>query len=101
VRQPRKDHGQAVVLLLAVVVMAALSLVAVGLFSKRVLDRAQAHTAADAAALAATTGGRAAAERLAGSNGGQLVSYREDGDLVVVVVEVSGERAMASATDGP
>jgi outer membrane lipoprotein SlyB len=90
-----------VVLLLAVVAMAALSLVAVGVFSKRVLDRGRAHTAADAAALAATTGGRAAAERLANSNGGHLILYRQDGDLVVVVVEVDGQRATAKATDGP
>jgi outer membrane lipoprotein SlyB len=88
-------------MLLAVVVMAALSLVAVGLFSKRVLDRGRAHTAADAAALAATTGGRRAAERLASSNGATLISFRQDGDQVVVVVEVGGEQAMAKATDGP
>ncbi len=73
----------------------------VGWFSKRVLDRGRAHTAADAAALAATAGGRSAAERLASSNGGTLISYREDGDQVMVVVEVGGEQATAMATDGP
>jgi hypothetical protein len=98
---PRRDNGQAVVLLLAVVVMAALSVVAVGLFGQRIIDRARAQTAADAAALAATQGGRAAAQRLAAGNGAVLVGYAEAGDVVTVVVEVHGERVTARATDGP
>ncbi len=96
-----RDRGQAVVLLLAVVVMAALSVVAVGRFGARVIDRGRAQTAADAAALAATSGGRLAAERLASSNGGRLISYEASGDSVIVVVDVAGERAAARATDGP
>ena len=95
------NRGQAVVLLLAVVVMAALSVVAVGTFSERIIDRGRAQTAADAAALAATIGGMPAAQRLASSNGGRLISYSQDGDQVVVVVEVGGEQASATATDGP
>ena len=96
-----RDRGQSVVLLLAVVVMAALSVIAVGDFAARVVNRGQAQTAADAAALAATVGGRSAADRLATSNGGRLLGYIESGDVVVVVVEVAGERAVARATDGP
>lgn len=95
------NRGQAVVLLLAVVVMAALGVVAVGLFSERIVDRGRAQTAADAAALAATIGGRSAAARLATGNGARLVSYTQVGDAVTVVVEVDGERATARATDGP
>ena len=87
--------------MLAVIVIAALSVVAVGSFSGRVIDRGRAQTAADAAALAATIGGRPAAERLASSNGGRLISYGESDDVVVVVVDVAGERATARATDGP
>jgi len=97
----RRDNGQAVVLLLTVVVMAALSVVAVGLFSQRIVDRGRAQTAADAAALAATEGGRAAAQRLAASNGAVLVGYTEAGDVVTVVVELDGERVTARATNGP
>ena len=97
----RNDRGQAVILLLAVVVMAALGVVGVGLFSARVIDRGRAQTAADAAVLAATTGGRGAAARLASANGGVLMSYSENADVVTVVVEVDGERATARATDGP
>jgi hypothetical protein len=95
------DRGQAVVLLLAVVVMAALSVVGVGVFSARIVDRGRAQTAADAAVLAGTTGGRPAARRLAASNGAVLVAYSEVGDVVTVVVEIDGERATARATDGP
>ncbi len=95
------DRGQAVLLLLAVVVLAALGVVGVGMFSERIVDRGRAATAADAAALAATTGGRSAAVRLALANGAQLVSYGQIGDGVTVVVEVDGEQATARATDGP
>ena len=97
----RNDLGQAVVLLLVVVVIAALSVVAVGMFSQRVIDRGRAQTAADAAALAATTGGRSAAGQLATRNGARLVSYAQLGDAVTVVVEVDGELATARATNGP
>jgi nitrous oxide reductase accessory protein NosL len=97
----RDDKGQAVVLLLAVVVMAALGVVAVGGFGERIVDRGRAQTAADAAALAATAGGRSAAARLAAVNGAQLVSYSEVGDAVTVVVEVDGQHATARATNGP
>ena len=100
-RATGRDRGQSVVLLLAVVVMAALSVIAVGNFAGRVVNRGRAQTAADAAALAATIGGRSAADRLATSNGGRLLSFDESGDAVVVVVEVAGERASARATDGP
>jgi hypothetical protein len=101
VQADERDSAQAVVLLLAVVVMAALSVIAVGRFGTRVIDRGRAQAAADAAALAATSGGRPAAERLAGSNGGSLISYEVSGDSVIVVVDVDGERAVARATDGP
>lgn len=98
---PDRERGQAVAMLLAAVVMAALGVVGVAQFSVRVLDRGRAQTAADAAALAATTGGRPAAVRLASSNGATLVSYAEAGELVTVVVDVSGQRATARASDGP
>ena len=97
----RSDRGQAVVLLLAVVVLAALALVAVGSFSRRIVDSGRAQTAADAAALAAVVGGRPAAERFAVSNGARLIGFAQLGDAVTVTVEVGEERATARATDGP
>ena len=95
------DRGQAVALLLAVVAMASLSVVTVGSFGVRLIDRGRAQTAADAAALAATFGGRAAAQRLAAHNGARLVQYDQVGDTFIVVVDVDGQHATAKATDGP
>ena len=96
-----RDRGQAVVLLLIVVVMAALAVVGTGRFSVRVIDRGRAQTAADAAALAAVAGGRIAAGRLAVDNGARLVSFAEADGAITVVVDVAGQRATARATDGP
>ena len=96
-----RDRGQAVVLLLMVVVMAALAVVGTGQFSVRVIDRGRAQTAADAAALAAVAGGRIAAGRLAADNGARLVSFAEADSAITVVVDVGGQRATARATDGP
>ena len=78
-----------------------MSVVAVGSFGQCIAARGHAQTAADAAALAATVGGRAAAERLAAANGARLVSLAVAGDDVTVVVDVDGVRATARATDGP
>lgn len=100
-RASNQDRGQAVVLLLAAVAMAALSVVATAAFSRRLVDRGRAQTAADAAALAGLRGGRAGAAELAGRNGADLVGFEQHGDLVTVVVAVGGERARARATDGP
>ena len=97
----KSDRGQAVVLLLAVVAMAASAVVAVGVFSQRLVERGQAQTAADAAALAAVVGGRPAAVRLADDNGGRLIDFDQRGAVVTVVVDVAGEQATARATDGP
>ena len=96
-----RDRGQAVVLLLVVVVMAALAVVGTGQFSVRVIDRGRAQTAADAAALAGVAGGRIAAGRLAVDNGARLVSFAEADGAITVVVDVGGQRATARATDGP
>ena len=95
------DRGQAVVLLLAVVVLIVLSMVAVGRFGARVVGIEQAQIAADAAALAGVDGGRAAAARLADANGAALVSFTAIGDDVLVTVVVDGVRATARASRAP
>jgi hypothetical protein len=97
----RGDDGQAVILLLAVVVITALSLVAVGMFGHHIVARGRAQTAADAAALAATVGGRVAAEHLASLNGASLRVFTEADGAITVVVDVDGVRAEARATAGP
>jgi len=88
-------------MLLAVVAVAALAVTAVGIFGQRIVERGRAQTAADAAALAGLSGGRAAAVALAGRNGARLVRFDQTGDVVTVVVDVDGEQAGARATDGP
>lgn len=100
----RSDGGQAAVF---VVIVAAVLLVVIGTavagLGRAAADRAQAQTAADAAALAALDGGRTAATRLAAMNNAILVSWRRGpgpGE-VTVVVSVDGVQATARATDRP
>jgi len=60
-------------------------------------DRAHAQTAADAAALAGAAEGRAAARDLAERNGARLVTYRQNGSEVEVVVQLGVATARARA----
>jgi Tfp pilus assembly protein PilV len=64
-------------------------------------DRQQARSAADAAALAGVTGGRAAAENLAAVNDAVLVGWSRSGREVTVTVQVGDQTVTARATDGP
>ena len=92
-----RQRGQALPLLTVVVALAALVVVGLGRLGAVVVARAEAQTAADAAALAGALHGRAAAERLAAANGGGLVAWAAAGPEVEVVAEVRGERARARA----
>jgi hypothetical protein len=85
------------------VVVVLVALVAIGFVhaADAVLDRQQAQTAADAAALAGLQGGRSAAARLAAANGAVLVSFEQDGATVTVLVARDEVRARARARDGP
>lgn len=99
-----RDRGQAVVLVVAVVVLTVLCAVAVAQFGRRVVGREQAQTAADAAALAGVSGGRPAAARVAAANGGTLVSFTvldAATSLVEVRVVVATEVAVARAARAP
>jgi len=97
----RRDRGQAIVLLLAFVVVTVVLMVAIGHFSARLVDQQQAQVAADAAALAGVVGGRDAAERLATANDGVLTVFVVAGDEVMVEVRVGDELAQARATRAP
>lgn len=92
-----RERGASVPLLALVlaVVLITTSLI-IGL-AVRVIDRAQAQSAADAAALAGVVEGRAGARRLAAANGGSLVEFDHEANAVRVVVEVDGWRAEARA----
>ncbi len=96
-----RDCGQAIVLLLAVVVIAVVCAVAMGHFGARLVDKQQAQLAADAAALAGVIGGRDAAERLAVANNGVLTDFVASGAEVMVAVQVGDESAQARATRAP
>ena len=96
-----RNSGQATVLLLVVVALVVVLMAATAQFAGRVVTRQQAQIAADAAALAGTVGGQAAAVELAGANGGELVSFTVLDDVVRVVVRVGVATATARATRAP
>ena len=73
------ERGQAIPLVVGVVAIAALLLLALVPLAHAAVDRAEARTAADLAALAGAAEGEGAARELAEANGGALVEYRADG----------------------
>lgn len=92
-----KQRGAALPLIaLALAVMLMTTSVVIGL-TARVVDRAQAQAAADAAALAGVMDGRPGADRLARANGGEVVIFEASDNAVRVVVEVDQWRAEARA----
>jgi hypothetical protein len=96
-RRGEADQGQATplaVAMMALVLVAMVGLVPVG---HVLADRAAARTAADAAALAGAVEGEEAARALADRSGASLLSFRRDGDEVVVRVRVGGADAYARA----
>lgn len=94
---PATDDGQATPLaaaLMALVLAAMVGLVPAG---RALADRAQARTAADAAALAGAAEGEEAARALAERNGAVVVWFRRNGAEVLVRVRVDGVVADARA----
>lgn len=81
-----KEHGQVLPLVAALIAVIGVTALQVGRVGEAVYQRAQAQTAADAAALAGVADGRAGADSVARANGARLVSYREiDADVQVAV----------------
>jgi uncharacterized membrane protein len=93
----RSTRGQATPLWAIVLVLAALLLVPMGLVARAVIERAEAQSAADAAALAGALEGEDEARTVARMNGARVERYRVVGDTVEVVVVVGGRRATARA----
>jgi hypothetical protein len=91
------DGGQVTPLLAAGIMVTAMLLVALGPMGRALSDRAQARTAADAAALAGAAADKDAAAALAEANRGRLLRYEEHGSEVVVEVEVGGVNAFSRA----
>jgi hypothetical protein len=96
-RRGRGEHGQALPLVAGGLVLVALLAVGAVRLGGVVTDRARAHTAADAAALAGAAEGRTAAAKVAAANGGRLTGYQSSGSSVEVTVRVGDVRAVARA----
>lgn len=92
-----EERGQVLPLVALMVVGAGLACLILGHLGGAAVARAQAVTAADAAALAGATSGRSAARILASSNGARMTAYEELGLDTRVEVELGGARASARA----
>lgn len=97
-----RDRGSMLVLVLLVgVAITAAVMVAVVPVLGDLVDRQQARSAADAAALAGVNGGASSASALAEVNGGVLIGWSRSGRQVTVRVSVGDQVATARATDEP
>ena len=84
-------------LLTLVIVLAGLACLVLGRLGGAAVARAQASTAADAAALAGAAAGRNAAVEVATANGGAVTHYQEAGPDARVEVELGQASAAARA----
>ncbi len=96
-RRGTGERGQALPLVLVVVLLAVAAMVAVGALAQRAAADARARTAADAAALAGAAEGEATARSVAGDNGADVVAFDVAGPQVRVEVDIAGRRAVAAA----
>jgi uncharacterized membrane protein len=93
----RTDHGQLTPLYAVIILVAGGAMLLIVHLGVLALHRAQARSAADAAALAGAAEGRAAAEEVAGSNGAVLESFVALDTDVEVRVRVGSTHATARA----
>jgi len=96
-RGGRGDDGQIVPLAAAMVALCCVALLALVPVAGALDHRAQARTAADAAALAGAADGDWAARQVARANGADLLDVERRGDEVVVRVRVGEVEAYARA----
>jgi Tfp pilus assembly protein PilX len=104
VTRRRRDSGQAAVLLVIVVcVVFAMSAVALATLGRDMTERTRAQSAADAAALAGLVQGRGAGEEIAARHGASVVSWTAssapDGQVITAVVRLGNATATARASD--
>src|SRR5688572_30331578 len=97
------ERGSATPLLALVVLAAGGLCLGLGRMGGVAVARAQARTAADAAALAGAAEGRDAAEQVADANGARLTDWSEEGSAVEVSVAIGevGARARAERVAAP
>jgi hypothetical protein len=96
----RSERGQAAPFAAAAAALAVVLTLAIARLAGDLVDAARARTAADAAALAAVHGGRAAADSLAAEHDGSVVGWSRQGRDVIVTVRVGHAVATARATGG-
>lgn len=94
------EGGQVLPLVTVVILLAGLACLLVGRLGGAAVARAQAMTAADAAALAGAAADREAAEAAASANGGRLIRFERVGSDTRVRVELGGAGATARARPG-
>ena len=102
VRVHQRERGTVTVIMAGVIVVVGALLWWLGVLGRATTERAQAQTAADAAALAGAASGEASARELAAANGAVLVGFAStmtgDGGVdVAVSVEIGEAGATASA----
>jgi len=95
------DAGQVTVLAATGLALAVVLLLAMAAMGRVLVDRAEARTAADAAALAGAADGEAAAERVAEANHAKVARYGELDGAVVVEVRIGQVNAFARARSVP
>lgn len=93
----KNERGQVTPIAAVMLCFIGLAAMQLGRLGEATNHRAQAQTAADAAALAGAAEGREAAEELARDNHGRLLSYREIDADVLVEVQVGRAKAEARA----
>lgn len=94
------DDGQATAFVTLVLALAVLCAVLAARLGAVTTDRAQARTAADAAALAAVVDGDDAAVAVAAANGATVTALERHGTEVIVSVRVGDAEASARAGPG-
>lgn len=92
-----RERGQVLPLVALLLAGMGAATFGIGRLGTAAVERAQARTAADMAALAGAVGGRAEAESLAAANGARVVEFQERGDQAWVRVELGQATASARA----
>ncbi|MFN8049880.1 MAG: pilus assembly protein TadG-related protein [Acidimicrobiales bacterium] len=95
-RASHDERGQSTLLMAGVMVVIAVIGGALGQLGMEIVGRARVQAVADLTALAASHGD-AEGTSIARRNGAVVVQLDHDGDVVTVVVQVDGRRAVASA----
>jgi len=96
-RRAQGDAGQVLPLIGVVLIAAVVLALGVARLGVVMAERARAHTAADAAALAGVVEGREAAVAIAIENGASVVAFDRRLDEVEVRVRVGAAEAVARA----